>query len=63
MNNRHPTDSERQQLRKLVDDIGPVEVLITFAQIVANDHPCVDQGDEIRRRLLREARQILETWK
>lgn len=62
MNHRHPTDSERQQIRKLVDDIGPVEVLRLLAQIVANDHPCVDQGDEIRNHLMLEAKQIQETW-
>jgi hypothetical protein len=62
MNHRHPTDEERQQIRKLVDDIGPAEVLTVLSQIVANDHPCVDQGDEIRKFLLREARQIRETW-
>ena len=55
MNHRHPTDAERQQIRKLVDDIGPVEVLRVLGQIIAHDHPSVDQGDEIRRNIFIEA--------
>lgn len=55
MNHRHPTDAERQQIRQLVTDIGPVEVLRLLGQIIANDHPTSYLGDDCRRSLFKEA--------
>jgi hypothetical protein len=63
MNHRHPTDAERQQIRKLVDDIGPVEALRLLAQIVAHDHPDLETGTLIREDIMKSAKLIQATWK
>ena len=63
MNHRPLTEEERAQLQKLVDNAGPAIVIRAMAQIVMDNHPCPDQGHEIRNNLLKEANQVLVTWR
>lgn len=58
MNDRHLTDAEKQILRVLADQAGYPEVLRTLGQMIANDHPDLHLGTDLRSMVNKVASDV-----
>jgi hypothetical protein len=58
LNHRHPSPYERKILGMLLVDVGAVEILRVIGQHVATEHPDATDGDELRSRIFRIAKDI-----